>query len=136
QGIPQTMQDNPQYQNVTLEVLQYFGNRIALCREMGIKDLIIDPGFGFGKNTEHNFTLLRELKSLSVAGCPLLAGLSRKTMIWQTLNITPERALNGTTALNMVALLNGASILRVHDVKEAMQCVSLYKELHPEHFAQ
>lgn len=136
QGIPQTMQDNPQYQNVTLEVLQYFGNRIALCREMGIKDLIIDPGFGFGKNTEHNFTLLRELKSLSVAGCPLLAGLSRKRMIWQTLNITPERALNGTTALNMVALLNGASILRVHDVKEAMQCVSLYKELHPEHFAQ
>ncbi len=131
QGIPQTMQVNPQYKNVTLEVLQYFGNRIALCREMGIKDLIIDPGFGFGKNTEHNFTLLRELKSLSVAGCPVLAGLSRKSMIWKTLGVTPENALNGTTALNMVALINGARILRVHDVKEAMQCVALFRELHP-----
>jgi dihydropteroate synthase len=127
QGVPQTMQINPVYENVTLEIIQYFSKRIEVCRNAGIKDIIIDPGFGFGKNIQHNYTLLRELQTFDVTGLPILAGLSRKRMIWQALEITPEQALNGTTALNMVALLNGANILRVHDVKEAIQCVTLFK---------
>jgi len=96
---------------------------------MGVADIIIDPGFGFGKTAAHNFALLRRLGELSVSGLPLLVGISRKSMIWKTLDITPEDALTGTIVLNTVALMNGADILRVHDVKEAVEAVELVKRL-------
>ncbi len=125
QGTPQTMQANPQYTHVTSEILQYFAQRMADCRAAGIKDLIVDPGFGFGKTTEHNFTLLKELGAFRLLERPLLVGVSRKGMIWKTLNSSPDKVLNGTTVLNTIALLNGANILRVHDVKEAMEAIRL-----------
>ncbi len=124
-GNPRTMQDNPVYDDVIAEILRWFGERIFRLRSEGVKDIIIDPGFGFAKNREHNFEMLRRLGDFSVAGLPIMVGLSRKTMIWKTLGITAGEALNGTTALNTVALLNGADILRVHDVKEAVQTVRL-----------
>jgi dihydropteroate synthase len=127
QGNPQNMQVNPVYENVTKEVLDYFIAKVAECRKAGIKDVIIDPGFGFGKKAAHNFELLKQLEMLKIAGCPILAGLSRKSMIYKTLNNTAAEALNGTTALNMLALNNGAAILRVHDVKEAVEAVTLFE---------
>ncbi|MCL4159605.1 UNVERIFIED_CONTAM: hypothetical protein GTU68_042270 [Idotea baltica] len=129
QGEPGTMQDAPQYKSVLLEVTAYLSERLAACRKAGINDIIIDPGFGFGKLDEHNYRLLRELGHFKVLGVPLLAGLSRKSMIQRTLNVPAEEALNGTTALHMTALMKGAGILRVHDVKEAVQCVKLYKAM-------
>ncbi len=126
QGTPETMQLNPTYTNITLEVIQFFIEKIEACRKAGIKDIIIDPGFGFGKKLEHNFTLLREMKSLQTLDCPILAGLSRKGMIYKTLATTPEHALNGTTVANTLALINGAKILRVHDVKEAKEAITIY----------
>jgi dihydropteroate synthase len=125
-GNPQNMQLNPVYENVTREVLDYFITKVADCRKAGIKDVIIDPGFGFGKTATHNFELLQQLKVLKMVGCPILAGLSRKSMIYKTLEVTAGEALNGTTALNMLALNNGASIVRVHDVKEAVETVKLF----------
>jgi dihydropteroate synthase len=129
QGKPETMQENPFYEDVTAEVIRWFSERIVRLQSMGVNDIIIDPGFGFGKNIRHNFELLNHLRDFSVTGLPLLAGVSRKSMIWKTLGITPEEALNGTTVLNTVALLAGADILRVHDVKEAVQAVKLVQSL-------
>ena len=129
QGTPQTMQLSPEYDDVVKEVLAYLRNICNDCEAAGIKEVIIDPGFGFGKTVAHNFALLRSLSSFSVLGKPMLAGLSRKSMICKPLKVNPEHALNGTTALNMVALQQGANILRVHDVKEAIEVVKLYQEL-------
>lgn len=125
QGEPQTMQENPVYGNVTKEILDFFIARMAELREAGINDLIIDPGFGFGKTIAHNFELLRNLKLFSILERPILVGISRKSTIFRTLGNTVEQALNGTTVLNTILLLNGASILRVHDVKEAVEAVKL-----------
>ncbi len=127
QGIPSTMQLSPTYKNVVEEVLDFLVRKIEQCEKAGIKDVIIDPGFGFGKTTEQNFALLKGISLLAITGRPVLAGLSRKSMIYKTLQVSPQEALNGTTALNMIALLNGASVLRVHDVKEASETIQLYK---------
>jgi dihydropteroate synthase len=129
QGVPGTMQKNPVYDDVVADILRWFGERIFRLQSMGVNDIIIDPGFGFGKTIAHNFELLRHLGDLSIAGLPVLAGVSRKSMIWKTLEITPEEALNGTSVLNTIALMNGADILRVHDVKEAVQAVMLVDKL-------
>ncbi len=129
QGVPGTMQENPIYDDVVADILKWFGERIFRLQSMGVNDIIIDPGFGFGKKSGHNFELLRHLGDFSIAGLPLLVGFSRKSMIWKTLGITPDEALNGTSVLNTVALMNGADILRVHDVKEAVQAVKLVEEL-------
>ncbi|MDB5191721.1 MAG: folP [Segetibacter sp.] len=125
QGTPQTMQQSPSYENVTREVLDYFIRKIEQCRLAGINDVIIDPGFGFGKTIQHNFQLLRELSVFTILERPILAGLSRKGTVYKTLGTTAEEALNGTTVLNTIALLNGAKILRVHDVKEAAEAIKL-----------
>lgn len=128
-GTPQTMHINPTYNNVTLEVLNYLVNKTEQCKQLGIKDIIWDVGIGFGKTITHNFDLLDKLETFSNLSYPLLMGVSRKSLIWRTLNITPNESLNGTTALNMVCLMKGAKILRVHDVKEAMECITLYEKL-------
>ena len=128
-GNPQTMQRMAQYENIISEVLNYFAERINHLEKAGIKDIIIDPGFGFAKTIEHNFTMLNQLDHLKILQKPVLAGLSRKSMIYKTLNTTPEEALNGTTTLNTIALMKGANILRVHDVKEAMECIKLTSQL-------
>lgn len=125
QGTPETMQVNPVYNDVVADILMWFGERIIRLQSLGVKDIIIDPGFGFGKRPEHNFELLRRLEEFTVAGLPLLAGLSRKSMIWRTLGINPGEALNGTIVLNTIALMKGADILRVHDVREAVQAREL-----------
>jgi dihydropteroate synthase len=127
QGVPGTMQDNPMYEDVVSDILKWFGERIFRLRSAGLKDIIIDPGFGFGKTTDHNFEILRRLGDFSIAGLPLLVGVSRKGMIWKTLDISADQALNGTSALNAIAIYSGADILRVHDVKEAVQVVKLIK---------
>ncbi len=129
QGTPQTMQQKPQYDDVAYEIRDSLRQTIDDCETAGIADIIIDPGFGFGKTKEHNFNLLKGLHTFRMLGKPILAGISRKGMIWKTLGTTPEQALNGTTALHMVALQQGANILRVHDVKEAMEVVKLCEEL-------
>lgn len=124
-GTPQTMKSLNQYTDLLLEVQLYFSEKIAEAREKGINDIIIDPGFGFAKNVEQNFELLQKMEVLSLQGLPVLAGISRKSMIYKTLGILPDEALNGTTSLHTIALLKGASILRVHDVKEAIECITL-----------
>jgi len=129
QGNPGNMQDNPVYDDVVADILKWFADRIFKLQSAGVKDIIIDPGFGFGKTVNHNFELLNRLGELSIAGLPVLAGLSRKSMIWKTLGITADDALNGTAVLNSFALAGGADILRVHDVKEARQAVTLFKKL-------
>ena len=129
QGTPETMQQNPVYENVTLELLRYFVTKLEQLRNLGVKDCIIDPGFGFGKTVEHNYELLASLRTFETLDCPILIGVSRKAMINKVLNTTPENALNGTTVVNTVALMNGARILRVHDVKEAMQAVKIINKL-------
>ena len=126
-GTPQTMQQNPIYDNVTQEVLSFFIDKINQAKQAGIKDVIIDVGFGFGKTIQHNFQLLKELSVFSILEKPILIGVSRKSTIYKTLGITPEQALNGTTALHTICLLNGANILRVHDVKEAIECIKLFE---------
>ncbi len=124
-GTPDTMQNNPSYENVTREVLDYFIKKTEECKAAGIKDVIIDPGFGFGKTISQNFQLLRQLEAFQILSYPLLAGLSRKSTIYKTLNISATEALNGTTVLNTIALQKGAVILRVHDVKEAIETIKL-----------
>ena len=126
-GTPQNMQQNPLYENVTKEVLDYFIERTNTCSQAGIQDMIIDIGFGFGKTIAHNFQLLRELSVFKIFQKPILIGVSRKSTIYKTLGITTEEALNGTTVLHTIGLMNGANILRVHDVKEAVECVQLFK---------
>ena len=125
QGRPQTMQNNPSYNDVVADILKYISERIFKLRSAGVNDIIIDPGFGFGKTMEHNFELLRRLDEFAIAGLPLLVGLSRKSLVWKTLKITADEALAGTVALNTVALIKGADIIRVHDVKEAVHTVKL-----------
>ena len=129
QGTPQNMQNNPFYDNVSMEIVTFFSKQIRKLVELGVKDIIIDPGFGFGKTSEHNFEILSHLEHFQILQKPLLVGLSRKSMIYNTLNSTPEDSLNGTTILNTIALQKGANILRVHDVKEAVDCIKLVGKL-------
>lgn len=128
-GTPQTMQTLAHYDNLIKEVNFYFSERIAAARSLGINDLIIDPGFGFAKTVAHNYELLQHLELLQFHGVPILTGVSRKSMIYKTLETTPEKALNGTTFLHAFCLQKGASILRVHDVAEAVECVKLMSQL-------
>lgn len=128
-GNPQTMQQHTEYDNLLGDILYYFSERLAIARKLKINDIIIDPGFGFAKTLTQNYALLRNLERLQTLEVPILAGLSRKSMIFKTLNSNAANALNGTTALNMFALGKGANLLRVHDVKEAMECVRLYNQL-------
>lgn len=129
QGTPKTMQVAPHYQDVVSEVCAHLSERVGYMRSLGIEQLILDPGFGFGKRIEDNYALLSRLLELQGLGCPLLIGLSRKSMIYKALNLTPEEALNGSTALHAWALERGASILRVHDVAPAVECVRLHQYL-------
>jgi dihydropteroate synthase len=129
QGKPDTMQQNPDYTDLITEVADYFRQRIQLFRREGVVDLILDPGFGFGKSHVHNFNLLKKLQEFQQFELPILVGISRKTMIWKSLQCSPAEALNGTTVLNTIALLKGADILRVHDVKEAVECIRLVEML-------
>ena len=129
QGTPQNMQDAPTYQNVSTEVYQFFKEKIALIKKHGINDIIIDPGFGFGKTLEHNFDLFKNMPFFKSLNNPILIGISRKSMINKTLNCTAAEALNGTTALHAIALQKGGNILRVHDVKEAIETVKLHNNL-------
>ncbi|GGX29141.1 dihydropteroate synthase [Aquimarina muelleri] len=124
-GTPKTMKTLDQYDKLIIEINTFFAKKVADAKKCGINDIIIDPGFGFAKNTLQNFEILKYLILLESHNLPILAGLSRKSMVYKILNNTPQEALNGTTALNTIALLNGASILRVHDVKEAMECITL-----------
>lgn len=130
QGTPATMQIKPQYSDVVTDVLNFFIRKVAILKKTGLHDIIIDPGFGFGKSTEDNFTLLKNLSLFNVLGCPVLAGISRKSMVTRPLNIKTKDALNASTCLHTIALLNGASILRVHDVAEALEVkrlIDVYK---------
>ncbi|MCO6499734.1 MAG: dihydropteroate synthase [Vicingus serpentipes] len=129
QGTPQTMQNNPKYTNVVKEVKSYFKEKITQLNALGVNNIILDPGFGFGKTVEHNYQLLKHLEEFNSFGLPILVGISRKSMINKVLGIAPEEALNGTTILNTIALQNGANILRVHDVKEAKEIIQLTKQL-------
>ena len=128
-GTPMNMQDNPQYRNVTEEILKFTINKIRYFRLSGIEQLICDPGFGFGKTLDDNYRLLNELEVFGIFEVPLLAGISRKSMIYKFLNISPEDSLNATSALHMITLQKGTKILRVHDVKEAVEVVKLYNKI-------
>ena len=128
QGNPQNMQNDPSYENVTLEIIQYLAQRIKIAHDNNIVDIIVDPGFGFGKILEHNFEILNNLEKFNVLDTPILAGFSRKSMIYKTLKTSSEKALNGTSSLNTIALTKGAKILRVHDVKEAKECIILHEK--------
>jgi dihydropteroate synthase len=128
-GTPQTMSQLTTYDNLIKEIIDYFHVLLFQLNQQGIKDVLVDPGFGFAKTVDQNFELLNALDQLHILGKPLLVGLSRKSMIWKTLNTTPEFSLNGTTVLNTIGLLKGASILRVHDVKEAKETISLLSKM-------
>lgn len=128
-GTPQTMQNLTHYDHLITEIFNYFSERIQLAKQHQIMDVVIDPGFGFAKTLSQNYELLGKLEFFQNLNCPMLCGVSRKSMIYKTLNCLPKEALNGTTALNMVSLMNGANILRVHDVKEAIECVKLFNQL-------
>lgn len=128
-GNPKTMATLNQYENMAQEIVQHLSERTNQLKAFGVKDIIVDPGFGFAKNIDQNFQLLNQIERLKILGFPILAGLSRKSMVWKTLNITADKALNGTSVLNMVALQNGANILRVHDVKEAKECITIFSKL-------
>ena len=128
-GNPQTMQSLAQYENITKEMLFYFSEKITKARQLGINDLIIDPGFGFAKTLEQNFEVMNNLELFQLLELPILVGVSRKSMIYKTLETEPDAALNGTTVLNTVALQKGATILRVHDVKEAVEAIKLVSQL-------
>ncbi len=129
QGTPQNMQQNPVYNNVLLEVIDDLAKKVAALKALHIHDVIIDPGFGFGKSIEHNYELLRQMEAFKIFKLPVLVGFSRKGMIYKTLGTTAADALNGTSVLNTIALQKGAGILRVHDVKEAVECVRLVEKL-------
>jgi dihydropteroate synthase len=128
-GNSQTMQSLTNYENIIKEILFYFSEKIAKARNLGISDLIIDPGFGFAKTLDQNFKILQKLELFQMLELPILAGISRKSMIYKTLETNAENALNGTTVLNTIALTKGAKILRVHDVKEAIECIKLHEKL-------
>lgn len=128
-GTPQTMQNLTHYDHLITEIFSYFSEQVQLAKQHKIMDVVIDPGFGFAKTLSQNYELLGKLEFFQNLNCPILCGVSRKSMIYKTLNCLPKEALNGTTALNMVALMNGTNILRVHDVKEALECVKLFNQL-------
>lgn len=128
-GTPQTMQQEPHYDNLIKEILLYFAEKVQRLRDLGQKDIILDPGFGFAKTLEHNYELMNHLEELQIFELPILSGISRKSMIYRLLGGTPQEALNGTTVLNTISLLKGASILRVHDVKEAVEVVRIVKQM-------
>ena len=128
-GSPSDMQDHPEYHDLILDLLGFFRDRLSIVRQAGIKDIMVDPGIGFGKSADDNFKILTHLRSFELFDLPLLVGLSRKSLIYNTLKIKPEQALNGTTALHMVALLNGANMLRVHDVLAAVECKKLFQKI-------
>ena len=128
-GTPQNMQKNPHYDHFLKEIFYYFSEKVQKLRDLGAKDIIIDPGFGFGKTIEHNYELMNHLEEFHLFELPILVGISRKSMIYKLLGITPEEALNGTTALNTIALTKGAHILRVHDVKEAVETVRIVEKM-------
>lgn len=128
-GTPQNMQQETTYENITLEILNYFSEKIETLKKLGVKDIMIDPGFGFAKTVTHNYQILQELESFSTLSFPVLVGFSRKSMITKVLNNKSTDALNGTSILNTAALLKGASILRVHDVKEAVECIKLVERI-------
>ena len=132
QGTPQQMQQNPSYDNLEKEVFLYFAKRIQQLRDLGMKDIILDPGFGFGKTLEHNYQLLAHLEDFSIFELPLLVGVSRKSMIYKLLGIEPQDSLNGTTVLNTISLLKGANLLRVHDVRQAVETIKLVSKLKEE----
>lgn len=129
QGTPQDMQTNPHYENLLKEVFFYFSEKVQRLRDLGVKDIILDPGFGFGKTLEHNYQLMNHLEEFSVFDLPLLVGISRKSMIYKLLGNTPEEALNGTSILNTIALLKGANFLRVHDVKAATEAIAIVQKM-------
>jgi len=129
QGTPETMQEKPTYNNIVKEQIDFFKKKLEATKEAGIPNTIIDPGFGFGKTIEHNFNILKNLSQYKTLEAPLLVGISRKSMIYKTLNTNAGKALNGTTALHMACLQAGAKILRVHDVKEAKECISLFNQI-------
>lgn len=129
QGTPQSMQQHPHYDNLLKEVFLYFARKVQQLRDLGVKDIILDPGFGFGKTMEHNYELLSHLEEFRIFELPLLVGVSRKSMIYRLLDITPQEALNGTTVLDTFCLLKGADILRVHDVKEAVETVRIVQAM-------
>lgn len=129
-GLPKTMQDQPHYENVLQEVKLYLENKVKLYQNAGIEDIVLDPGFGFGKTLDDNYHLLKHLETFHTLNCPLLVGVSRKSMVWKLLSTEPSKALNGSTALHMLALAKGAHILRVHDVKEAVECVKIAEEMY------
>lgn len=128
-GTPQNMQENSFYENISNEVLTYFIEKLSHLRKLGVKDIIIDPGFGFAKTIDHNYKLLQEMESLNILALPILVGFSRKSMLTKFLDIKSEEALNGTTVLNTISLQKGATILRVHDVKAAMECIKLSEKV-------
>jgi len=128
-GTPQTMQQNPGYKNVLFDIMDYLAKKISILKGLKVHDLIIDPGFGFGKTTDHNYELLSQMQDFQIFNLPVLAGFSRKGMVYKVLGNTAAEALNGTTVLNTIALQKGAKILRVHDVKEAVECVKLIERL-------
>ena len=128
-GTPQDMQVSPQYDHFLKEIFYYFSEKVQKLRDLGVKDIIIDPGFGFGKTLEHNYELMNRLEEFNLFELPLLVGISRKSMIYKLLGTTPEEALNGTTALNTLALLKGANILRVHDVREAVETTKIVQKM-------
>ena len=130
QGTPETMQIQPTYKNLVQEVMLHLAQQTEKAIEAGVQDIIIDPGFGFGKTINHNFTLFDQLENFKIFQRPILVGISRKSMIWKTLQTSPEEVLTGTIALNMLALEKGANILRVHDVKAAKETISIYNALH------
>ena len=127
QGRPETMQQNPQYADVAQDVLQFMADKVNRLRQIGLRDILVDPGFGFGKTLEQNYTLLGHLYEFVLMDIPVLAGVSRKSMVMRLLDISAAEALNGTTALHMLALMQGAHILRVHDAAEASQCIAVYE---------
>lgn len=129
QGTPQNMQSSPQYDNVTEDVIRYLSSRVLMLRKLGVSDIIIDPGFGFGKTVEHNYQLMNDIRDFHIFDMPLLVGISRKSMIYKVLGGSPQTSLNGTSVLNTMAVLGGAHILRVHDVREAVECVTLCEKL-------
>lgn len=128
-GTPRTMQSMTTYDNLMGDILDYFQNKVKSLQSLGVKDIILDPGFGFAKTLNQNYELLKNLKYFNVLNLPMLVGLSRKSMIYKALDITPESALNGTSILNTIALMNGVAILRVHDVKEANEAINLYQKV-------
>ncbi|RCL70437.1 MAG: dihydropteroate synthase [Cryomorphaceae bacterium] len=127
-GNPRNMQNSPKYKHTAVEIIQFLAERIKVARKKDIIDIIVDPGFGFGKTVEHNFEILNNLENFKALDAPLLTGFSRKSMIFKTLKTTSDEALNGTSSLNTIALMKGANILRVHDVKEAKECIILYEK--------